>query len=144
MHITLETDYAIRIVDLLAKNAGRDAACGSKLQPSGTPPLDAKSISEKTGVSHRYALKILRKLVAGGIVKSRRGVHGGYGLLKKPADISLYDVVEIMEGSYKFSRCLEENYNCSSAMSGCKCGYQAVFGDISELVIKELKKHKFG
>jgi Rrf2 family protein len=127
MHITLETDYAIRIVDLLAKNTDET--------------LDAKSISESTGVSHRYALKILHKLVAGEIVKSRRGVRGGYGLLKKPQDISIYDVVEIMEGSYKFSRCLEENYNCTS---GCKCGYQAVFGEISELVINKLKQHKFG
>ncbi|MCL2638985.1 MAG: Rrf2 family transcriptional regulator [Oscillospiraceae bacterium] len=136
MHITLETDYAIRIVDLLAKNVG----CGVPDAPNNAP-LDAKSISESTGVSHRYALKILRKLVSGEIVKSRRGAHGGYGLSKKPQNISLYDIVEIMEGSYRFSRCLEENYNCSA---GCKCGYQKVFGDISELVIKELKKHKFG
>jgi Rrf2 family protein len=126
MHITLETDYAIRIVDSLAKNAGET--------------LDAKSISERTGVSHRNALKILRKLVAGEIVKSRRGAHGGYGLSRSPRKISLYDVVEIMEGSYKFSRCLEENYNCTS---GCKCGYQAVFGDISKLVQDKLKQHKF-
>jgi Rrf2 family protein len=126
MHITLETDYAIRIVDSLAKNTGET--------------LDAKSISERTGVSHRNALKILRKLVAGGIVKSRRGAHGGYGLSRNPCKISLYDVVEIMEGSYKFSRCLEENYNCTS---GCKCGYQAVFGDISKLVQDKLKQHKF-
>jgi Rrf2 family protein len=130
MHITLETDYAIRIVDLLAKTAELNT--------------DAKSISERTGVSHRNALKILRKLVAGEVVKSRRGAHGGYGLLKKPADISLYDVVEIMEGSYKFSRCLEESYSCTSGAGGCKCGYQAVFGEISELVINKLKQHRFG
>jgi len=128
MHITLETDYAIRIVDLLVKNINQ-------------PHLDAKSISERTGVSHRYALKILRKLVAGEIVKSRRGALGGYELLKKPQNISLYDVVEIMEGEYKFSRCLEENYNCTS---NCKCGYQVVFAEISAEVCKKLKKHKFG
>ncbi|MCL1823020.1 MAG: Rrf2 family transcriptional regulator [Oscillospiraceae bacterium] len=130
MHITLETDYAIRIVDLLAKNKEQKH-------------LDAKSISEKTGVSHRYALKILRKLVASDIVKSYKGVYGGYELQKKPRDVSLYDVVEVMEGIYKFSRCLDENYDCS-CNGGLPCAYQSVFGEISETVQNTLKKHHFG
>ncbi|MCL2693887.1 MAG: Rrf2 family transcriptional regulator [Oscillospiraceae bacterium] len=136
MHITLETDYAIRIVDLLAKNA---------VIPHSKPHLDAKSISEKTGVSHRYALKILRKLVAGKIVRSYKGAHGGYELRGKSAEISLYDVVEIMEGEFMFSRCLEDDYNCTSGLAQCAgCGYQAVFGEISKQVIDTLKKHRFG
>lgn len=49
MHITLEADYAIRIVQVLAQNQRR---------------LDAKTISEMTGVTLRFSLKILRKLVA--------------------------------------------------------------------------------
>ncbi|MGN0674985.1 MAG: Rrf2 family transcriptional regulator, partial [Oscillospiraceae bacterium] len=55
MHITLEADYAIRIVHCLAKSKKR---------------LDAKTIAEQTTVTLRFALKILRKLVASGIVKS--------------------------------------------------------------------------
>ena len=47
MHITLETDYAIRIVDFMAKNSGR---------------LDAKTISEKTSVPQTFAMKILRNV----------------------------------------------------------------------------------
>lgn len=45
MHITLEADYAIRIVQVLAQNQRR---------------LDAKTISEMTGVTLRFSLKILR------------------------------------------------------------------------------------
>ncbi|MCL2076994.1 MAG: Rrf2 family transcriptional regulator [Oscillospiraceae bacterium] len=130
MHITLETDYAIRIVDLLAKNKEQTH-------------IDGKTISESTGVSHRYALKILRKLVAGEIVKSYKGIYGGYELLKKPEEISLYDVVEIMEGGYKFSRCLDKDYDCS-CNDGLPCAYQDVFGNITELVKEKLKLHKFG
>ena len=51
MHITLESDYAIRIVVFLAQQGKR---------------ADAKLISENTEVSLRFALKILRKLVSGG------------------------------------------------------------------------------
>ena len=63
MHITLEADYAIRIVQVLAQNQRR---------------LDAKTISEMTGVTLRFSLKILRKLVAAGIIKSFKGTQGGY------------------------------------------------------------------
>ena len=129
MHITLETDYAVRIVDLLAKNTDK-------------PHLDAKSISVGTGVSHRYALKILQKLVTGRIVQSYKGAHGGYKLLKNPGDISLYDVVEIMEGDYKFSRCLDLDYDCS-CNDGLPCEHRHIFGEITELVKDKLKQHKF-
>ena len=60
MHITLEADYAIRIVQVLAQNQRR---------------LDAKTISEMTGVTLRFSLKILRKLVAAGIIKSFKGTQ---------------------------------------------------------------------
>jgi len=62
MHITLEADYAVRIVDRLASQEGR---------------LDAKSIAADTGVTPRFTLKILRKLAASGLedfITTRHGV----------------------------------------------------------------------
>ena len=88
MHITLETDYAIRIVDFLAKNKTR---------------FDAKTISDSTNVPQTFALKILRKLGSGGIVTSYKGAKGGYELSALPSELSVYDVVETMEGTYRFS-----------------------------------------
>lgn len=74
MHITLESDYAIRIVLYLSQIQKR---------------AEAKNISENTEVTLRFALKILRKLVAAGIVKSFKGTQGGYELNKAPAEITL-------------------------------------------------------
>ena len=54
MHMTLEADYAVRIVEFLAVNPGR---------------ADAKTISERTSVTLRFTLKILRTLVSDGIVR---------------------------------------------------------------------------
>ena len=59
MRITLEADYAVRIVDCLSLSGRR---------------LDARSISEKTGVTLRFTLKILRKLGMAKIVRSYKGV----------------------------------------------------------------------
>ena len=127
MHITVESDYAVRIVGCLANSDKR---------------LDAKAISEETSVTLRFALKILRKLVSSGIVKSFKGTQGGYELAKLPAEISLMDVIETVEGKYQFSRCLSPEYGCSRGMSG-QCKYQHIFDVISADVEKKLASYTF-
>lgn len=122
MHITLETDYAVRIVDKLASE-------GQK--------MDAKSISESTDVTLRFALKILRKLVNGGVVKSYKGAKGGYVLARDASEITLKQVFESVEGPYQLSRCLGEGCECSRTTS-CGCRFQPVFDDISMMVREKL------
>ena len=91
MYITLEADYAVRIVDCLAQHQMR---------------MDAKSLSAATGVTLRFALKILRKLVAEGIVRSYKGTQGGYELARPAGEIALGEVIEIVEGPIVISRCV--------------------------------------
>ncbi len=136
MHITLETDYAIRIVDTLAKEAAKE-------QSNFRRCIDAGAISEKTEVPLRFALKILRKLVGGGIVKSYKGVYGGYRLIAELDKLSLYDVMELVEGEYRFSRCLSKDYSCRCSSDGLPCNYQKVFGEVTEMVKEHLKKQTF-
>ena len=131
MHITLESDYAVRIVYCLAQNGGR---------------LDAASIAEQTGVTLRFSLKILRKLVAGELVKSYKGAGGGYELARDPHEISLYEVIEQVEGPYAISRCLnEEGYDCNRNRQACmECKFVRIYADISEIVRKRLEGISFG
>ncbi|MDE5860378.1 MAG: Rrf2 family transcriptional regulator [Oscillospiraceae bacterium] len=127
MHITLEADYAVRIVGCLARSGSR---------------MDAKTISNETEVTLRFALKILRKLVASGIVKSFKGTQGGYELAKNSRDISLKDVIETVEGKYHLSRCLSSEYTCSREESG-QCKVRCVFDKISAEVEKKLEEYTF-
>lgn len=136
MHITLETDYAIRIVDALAKEAAKD-------MDSFRGCIDAGTIAERTEVPLRFALKILRKLVSGGIVKSYKGVYGGYRLITELSEISVYDVMEIVEGEYHFSRCLCDGYSCNCGEDGQPCNYRKAFGELTEMVRDYLKKQTF-
>ena len=127
MKITLEADYAIRIVLHLAKEDGR---------------CDAGLLSEKTGVPQRFALKILRKLVNAQILCSFKGISGGYQLARAPSDITLADIITVIEGPYAFSRCLTEHDSCTHPNAGCSqeaCKIQKVFGDISVLVHQKLE-----
>ncbi|MBP1537924.1 MAG: Rrf2 family transcriptional regulator [Ruminococcus sp.] len=127
MYITLETDYAVRIVSELCKT-------GSK--------LDAKTISTNTLVPLRFAVKILRKLVSLDIVRSYQGVQGGYQINKAPKEISLKTIVEAIEGTYCFSRCLAPDGECNRGASG-KCCNQKAFAEITEQVNKLLESYNF-
>ena len=127
MYITLEADYAVRITAVLCKAEGR---------------LDAKTISEMTCVTLRFSLKILRKLVAAGLVKSFKGMQGGYSIAKDPKDITLKEVIEAIEGTYCFSRCLQPDADCSRGASG-NCPFQDAFCDITKMVSEKLESHNF-
>lgn len=50
----------------------------------------------------RFLLQILRNLVAHGLLRSTRGVIGGYALARSPNEISLLDIIEAVEGPVTF------------------------------------------
>ena len=127
MHINLESDYAVRIVQYLAQSNER---------------RDAQSIADSTCVSLRFTLKIMRKLVAADIVQSFKGAHGGYTLSRPASSITLRQVIEAVEGPYRFSRCVDNGYacNCSSVTA---CPFHSVFDDITQMVIQKLDDATF-
>ena len=127
MYITLETDYAVRIVSVLCLDGGR---------------VDAATIAGRANVTLRFALKILRKLVAADIIRSYKGTQGGYQIKMQPADITLKTVIEAIEGTYYFSRCLSAEHECSRGADGICC-YQKAFGEITEMEREKLESYNF-
>ncbi len=101
MRMTREADYALRIVAMLSKR--------------GTQ-IDAKQIAEKNNIPYRFTLKILRKLVQYGVMKSTRGVNGGYSLKKEPSQISMKEVIEIFDGPIAVNHCIETPEICDHTM----------------------------
>ena len=122
MHITLESDYAVRIVHCLAQSGER---------------TDAQTLADQTGVSLRFTLKIMRKLVAARIVRSYKGAKGGYVMTREPSAITLRQVIEAVEGPYRFSRCLDSNYDCN-CNSPRSCPFHGVFNDVTRMVTEKL------
>lgn len=94
------TDYAFRTVLHLAA------------LPFGTIEA-AQAIAEQEKIPVRFLLKIMRSLTASGIIKSYRGVVGGYGLGRPAANITLLQVIEAMEGPIAIHRCLAEREACN-------------------------------
>lgn len=100
MQLNVATDYAFRLVLHLAMLGDGKIANGA-------------SISEQEKIPPRFLLKIVRYLTKAGIVKSYRGVDGGFALAQPAANISLVDVIKAMEGPITLNRCLQDRETCS-------------------------------
>lgn len=118
MFLNNETDYAVRIVSCLAGHNGR---------------LDASSIAERTGVTQRFTLKILHRLVQGGIVCSFKGNKGGYVLARPASEITLLEVVEKIYGPLTLNRCLH-NGECGCTHPNGFCDFKDVFSDVTTYI----------
>ena len=85
MKLSRTVAYAVQAtVQLAQSNSGLPVPC-SHLAAEGRMP-------------ERFLLQILRHLVTHGILRSTRGVDGGYSLERKPEEISLLDVMEAIDG----------------------------------------------
>ena len=85
-------------------------------QPKGKiTPLS--EISENQNVPEKFLAKIFQSLSKSGIIRSHRGVKGGFSLGKEPAKISIREVVESIQGPYYLSKCLTEPRDQQSAVT---------------------------
>jgi len=121
MRLTQEIDYGFRITSYLSAHPG--------------DVIGAPIISKELTIPERFTLRILRKLNLAGITDAKRGAHGGYYLKADRETLTLYDVIEALDGPIVINRCLDEdNPYCNrfneDGMSHCNfhktlCGIQA-------------------
>ncbi len=123
MRITHEADYAIRVACCLAVADGK---------------VGAKQISEMTGVTLRFALKILRKMILGDLVKSFKGVSGGYMLNRSPAEISFGEIIECIDGPIAINHCLTGEFDCTRVPQKRECDFRRVFTAVNQRLRKDL------
>ena len=117
MRLNRSTDYAIRVVLCLAKE--ERAISSSKL-------------SKMVGVSSRYLLQIGARLRGAGLIETVYGPNGGLVLLKPAEEISLYDIITVMERDsalfypYKAARSFE--------------ALLTAYGNVEEIWIRSLQE----
>jgi Rrf2 family protein len=100
-------------------------------------PVPSKRLAEGGGMPDRFLLQILRNLVAHGLLRSTRGVIGGYSLARSPDEISLLDIIEAVEGPVTFE--------IAEASNGRDCLQQALEAvtlnirrDLSDLKLSQI------
>lgn len=85
MKLSRTVSYAVRATLELAKNESTQPVPCSQLAAAGKMP-------------ERFLLQILRNLVTHGILRSTRGVDGGYTLTRPAEEVSLLELIEAIEG----------------------------------------------
>ncbi|WP_426711465.1 RrF2 family transcriptional regulator [Cetobacterium sp. SF1] len=132
MKLKKETDYALRIVFFLAKIYIENA----------NEIIDSKSISKAEHIPESFCLKILKKLVKAKIIKVYRGVSGGYSLDKEPCDISLGEVIHVIEKDEAINTCICTPGSCSNQRDG-RCPVRNSLSLIQNELFKSMEKIKF-
>lgn len=130
MQLQMTTDYAMRIVACMMTSGAIDK---SNL-------VKARDMAEKLGIDYQYSMKIINKLKKNGIIKSIQGCTGGYYLDKKAFDLTLFDVITVMEGEINLLHCLENN-DCSRNKS-ITCPVQLEFKELQDSFTNKLKEIK--
>lgn len=74
----------------------------------GDIPISIKSISERQNISEYYLEQLFATLRKADLIKSIRGAQGGYLLSREPEDITIAEVIEILEGPVELSACLTQ------------------------------------
>lgn len=87
MKISAKTEYACLAMFELAAAHGSDE------------PVRIGHIADRHGIPARFLVQILLQLKAAGLVASTRGAAGGYRLLRSPSEVTLADVMNIIEGN---------------------------------------------
>ncbi len=58
----------------------------------------AKELAETHGIPYELLAKVLQKLAKGGVIYSQQGVKGGYALTRRPNEITVSSIIQIIEG----------------------------------------------
>lgn len=125
MRLTTKSRYGTRLILDLALNSQEE-------------PVRLSEISKRQGISLKYLEKLIRKLKKAGFVKSMRGPYGGYMLAKPVEDISVGDVVRVLEGTDAITDCTESNNVCGTCTRAGKCLTQYIWAETSKAMFEKL------
>ncbi len=118
MKVSTRGDYACRALLSLA------------LHGDGTP-TSVRDIADRTGLPQPYLEQILLALKGAGLVRSKRGVGGGYVLARAAEDITLAQIVSAVDGPIVVGDFGEPHQNGACDHEG-QCVLLAVWADVGE------------
>ena len=104
MLITRRSDYALRICRVLQDNQIHNVS----------------EICREEDVPKAFAYKILREMEHEGMIRSERGNKGGYCLNVSLEDLTLYDIVNLLEDDLAMLHCMKEDCDRNEISSPCR------------------------
>jgi Rrf2 family protein len=106
MRLSKKGEYAVRAL----------VEIGLESQSRPNSLIQISTVAERTNIPEKFLEQILLALRNGGVLKSKRGVEGGYSLAKTPADITLGEVIRLLDGPLAPIPCVSK-----AAYERCSC-----------------------
>ena len=100
MQVSRKVDYALRAVIHLANAEAHGRTC------------TVGEIAERERMPRQFLEKIVQQLIREGLVRSRRGPHGGYVLARPAEAVTFRDVIEALEGPISLNVCVGDHPDC--------------------------------
>jgi Rrf2 family protein len=107
MQITRQADYALRAVIYLSRLAPEQRAATSQ-------------IAAEQQIPPSFLAKIVSQLSVAGLLQTSRGARGGVSLAKNPAEITLLDVVEAIDGPILLNECVACGGVCALSVTAAR------------------------
>lgn len=126
--VSTKGDYASRALLSLSLHTGQ------------TQPTSVRDIAERTGLPQPYLEQILLALKGAGLVRSKRGVGGGYVLARPPEEITLSEIVSAVEGPIVAGDFGEPHQNGACDHEG-QCVLLAVWAEVGERMRRQLDSY---
>ena len=121
MRVSSKGDYACRALLSLA------------LHDQATGPTSVRDIAERTAIPQPYLEQILLALKGAGLVRSKRGVGGGYVLARTPAEIRLSEILSAVDGPISLGDFGEPHQDGACDHEG-QCVLLAVWANVGDQV----------
>lgn len=102
MKLSTRTRYGVRLMIELAMRFGEG-------------PVYLREIASKEDISEKYLSQIILPLKSSGLVLSHRGVKGGYELVAEPAQTTMLQIVQALEGKHEILSCIGPQDSCARA-----------------------------
>ncbi|MFC4727850.1 SUF system Fe-S cluster assembly regulator [Coralloluteibacterium thermophilus] len=122
LRVTKLTDYATVVLTVLAARPG--------------DVHSAAELADAAGLEGPTVSKVLKPLAQAGLVDGFRGASGGYRLARAPADITLIEIVEAIEGPLAITACADHGGHCDIA---ARCGARASWRRINDVLADTLR-----
>ena len=128
MKLSLRGEYALRALLVLGLHYEQ-------------PVVRIQTISDQQNIPKRFLEQILNDLKSAGVVRSKRGVAGGYRLARRPEEIYLATAVRHIEGALAPVSCVSERfYEKCSCPDESRCAIRSVMKDVREAVVRIMEK----
>jgi Rrf2 family protein len=125
LRFSKKADYALMAMKHLALRTDRGSAGSSS----------AREIAEAYDIPIELMAKVLQRLVRHGLLASHQGTRGGYQLARTPAQISVADVIQAVDGPVTVTACSTEEGTCEQF---AKCNVRDPLWRVRERILSAL------